>query len=76
MDEKYLYRIKSIQADLEYLKNMSEDLENGLIASEAQRKVCRILLASILVNTTKIQAKMGTDFIPEFENDEILPTSY
>ena len=76
MDDKYFYKLKSVQAELEYLSKISQESPSGLIQTDAKRKICRTLLASILINTTKIQAKMGTDFIPEFEDDEVLPTSY
>lgn len=69
MDDKYYYKLRSISADLEYLKKMSDENEYGLIETEDKRKICRLLLANIQVYTKAIQNKMGTTFIPEFPND-------
>ena len=68
MDDKYYYKLRSIQSDLEYLKKMSDESECGLIQSEDKRKICRLLLADILNNTKSIQDKMGKEFISEFQN--------
>jgi hypothetical protein len=69
LDDKYFYKLQSVKLELDYLRRLSDDSEHGLIHSDAKRKECRILLANIFNNTKAIQAKMGTDFIPEFKDD-------
>ena len=66
MDDKVYYKLRQVQLELEYLSKLSEESDNGLIESEDKKRVCRIMLADILRYTSKIQTKMGTEFIPEF----------
>jgi hypothetical protein len=68
MDDKYYYKIRQVQAEMQYLGAMLDESEDGLIKDENKRKMCYILLADILRNTAKIQTQMGTEFIPEFKD--------
>lgn len=69
LDDKYYYKFKTIQSELQWLASTVKDAPNGfssLIASETKRKNVRKMLAQVQADVKSIQDKMGSEFTPEF----------
>lgn len=68
LDDKYYYKIKSIQAEAAYIaKHVKEHQDGmvGLIKNEGKRANVRKILASIQADLKAIQDTMGSTFIQE-----------
>lgn len=75
MEDNYYYRMKSIAADIDWLRKtiVDEGFEN-LLNSETKRKSFRNLVIETSRNIEIIRSKVGEEFHPEMGGVAVLET--